>query len=242
MLFVDDLHVFYDAVEAVAGVGFHVTRGELVTIIGPNGAGKSTLLSAIAGLLPVSRGRITFEGVELTPGRSDRTVRRGLVMAAEEREVFAPLSVEENLLLGAYVVGGHGKKVHAELERIYCLFPMLKQKRHTAAGSLSGGQQQMLVIGRALMSEPKLLLLDEPSLGLAPLVVREIFETIANLRSAGLTVVLVEQNAHLALSVADRGYVMEDGRISLEGTSQELGSDVRIRQVYLGMDSHHAAL
>lgn len=241
MLIVEDLHVFYHAIEAVAGVGFQIAQGELVAIIGPNGAGKSTLLSAMAGLLPDVRGRISFEGRELTPGRSDRTVRRGMVMMAEEREVFAPLSVEENLLLGAYAIGGRGKRVRSGMEKVYTLFPMLKQKRHTAAGSLSGGQQQMMVIGRALMSEPKLLLLDEPSLGLAPLVVREIFDTIANLRSAGLTVLLVEQNAHLALSVADRGYVMEDGRFSLAGTSLELSADERIRQVYLGVGNQSAA-
>ena len=234
MLEIDDLTVNYGPVKAVRGVNMHVGAGEFVTVVGANGAGKSTLLGAVAGLLGSRSGRIAFAGQTLPPGRPEIAVGRGLALVAEEREVFAPLTVEENLILGAFVHGGRGARVQADLSSVYGLFPILAERRRAAAGTLSGGQQQMLAIGRAIMARPKLLLLDEPSLGLAPLVIREIFATIQDLREQGLTVVLVEQNARLALSMADRGYVMEAGVVVLMGTGAELLADERVRRAYLG--------
>ncbi len=234
MLVVEDLHVFYGLVEAVRGVSLTVGDGEFVAIIGANGAGKSTLLNAIAGLLAGCTGRICLAGRDLPAGRPELAVRNGLALVAEEREVFAPLTVEENLLLGAYIHGGRGRAVMDDLDLVYGLFPILAERRRASAWTLSGGQQQMLVIARALMSRPRLLLLDEPSLGLAPLVVREIFATVQSLRAKGLTVVLVEQNASLALALADRGYVLENGRIVLCGTGEDLLGEEKVRLAYLG--------
>lgn len=232
---VGDLHAYHGPVEAVRGVTLSVAEGEFAVVIGPNGAGKSTLLAALAGLLPSRTGRVHLLGRELPPGRPDLAVARGMALVTEEREIFTPLSVEENLLLGAYLRGGRGPSVRADLARVYALFPDLAARRRMPAGNLSGGQQQMLVIGRALMARPRLLLLDEPSLGLAPLVVAEIFATIQNLRAEGLTVVLVEQNAKLALSFADRAYVLEGGRVVLSGTGPGLLGDERVRHAYLGV-------
>ena len=237
LLVLEDLHAYYGPVEAVRGVNLAVTGGEFIAIVGANGAGKSTLLNAVAGLLGSRTGKISFLGRELPPGRPELAVKRGLTMVAEEREIFGPLTVEENLLLGAYVRGGRGPAVRSDLERVYALFPILVEKKHISAWTLSGGQQQMLAIARALMARPKLLLLDEPSLGLAPLVVREIFATIQSLRAEGLTVVLVEQNARLALSLADRAYVLENGQFVLTGTGAELLKDEGVRRAYLGGES-----
>ena len=235
MLTVKDLHAYHGQVEAVRGVSLSVAEGEFAVVIGPNGAGKSSLLAALAGLLPSRTGRVRFLGRELPPGRPDLAVAQGMALVTEEREIFAPMSVEENLLLGAYLRGGRGPSVRADLARVYTLFPDLAARRRTPAGTLSGGQQQMLAIGRALMARPRLLLLDEPSLGLAPLVVAEIFAIIQDLRAGGLTVILVEQNAKLALSFADRAYVLEGGRVVLSGTGPGLLGDERVRQAYLGV-------
>ena len=227
------LEVGYGGIRAVKGIDLSVARGELVCLIGANGAGKSTTLKAIAGLQPVAAEAIRYDGVSIGGARPFELVRRGLALVPEGRGVFGQLTVEENLAMGAYV-RDDAAAVRLDLERAFSLFPRLAERRRQSAGTLSGGEQQMLAIGRALMSRPKLLLLDEPSMGLAPLLVQKIFETILAVAKEGVTILLVEQNARLALEVSSRGYVMETGLITLSGPARELLADPKVRAAYLG--------
>jgi branched-chain amino acid transport system ATP-binding protein len=223
----------YGRIEVVHGVSLNVAAGEIVTLVGSNGAGKTTLLRAISGVQPIAKGAITFEGKPIQNLAPHLRVRLGIAQVPEGRQVFGPLSVEDNLRLGAWA--RRGADVRAEIDKVYAMFPVLAEKRAIAAGSLSGGQQQMLAIGRALMAAPKLLLLDEPSMGLAPLLIEQILTAIAELRRSGVTVLLVEQNVTAALAMADRAYVIETGRIVLSGESKAIGQDPRVRQAYLGL-------
>lgn len=234
MLEIENVRVNYGAIEAVKGVSLHVKRGEVVTIIGANGAGKSTLMKAIVGLQPLSAGCIRIGGVDCSGVSSHRRVELGVALSPEGRAVFPDQTVRDNLILGAYTKRRDRQHVESLLEKEFQRFPRLKERRDQLAGTLSGGEQQMLAISRALMSEAELLLLDEPSLGLAPLVITEIFRTIRGLRDAGLTVLLVEQMANKALTVADRAYVIETGLIICEGTGAELLRDPKVRKAYLG--------
>ena len=227
------LEVSYGGIKAVKGIDLGVSRGELVCLIGTNGAGKTTTLKAVAGLLPVVADAILYEGAPIGGLPAFELVRRGLALVPEGRGVFGQLTVEENLAMGAYV-RSDAAAVRLDLERVFSLFPRLAERRRQSAGTLSGGEQQMLAIGRALMSRPKLLLLDEPSMGLAPLLVQKIFETILEVAKEGVTILLVEQNARLALEVSSRGYVMETGLITLSGPARELLVDPKVRAAYLG--------
>ena len=232
MLTVRALECAYGRIPALKGVDLELRAGELVALVGGNGAGKTTLLRAISGVLH-SRGRVLFDGRDLSDAPPEARVAAGIVQVPEGRQVFGPLSVEDNLSLGAY---RRGRTAAARtLERVYTMFPALAERRHHAAGTLSGGQQQMLAIGRALMAQPRLLLLDEPSMGLAPRLVAEIFACIQALRDADMALLLVEQNARAALAIADRGYVLETGRIVLAGTGAELLADEGVRTAYLGL-------
>lgn len=233
LLRVVDLETAYGRIQALKGISLEVRQGELVTLIGANGAGKTTTLRTLSGVQPVTAGHIFFDGRDISQMRSDLRVRLGICQSPEGRQVFSPLSIEDNLRLGAYLAPK--SHVGQDLERIYSLFPMLKEKRNLAAGTLSGGQQQMLAIGRALMGRPRLLLLDEPSMGLAPLLVEEVFNVIKNLKKDGITILLVEQNAADALAIADRAYVLETGRIVLSGTGAALSRNEEVRAAYLGM-------
>ena len=230
------LSVNYGKVEALHGRALRLHRGEIVTVIGPNGAGKTTLLSALIGLLPV-RGEIVYLGVRQGAGRSvEQLVRQGMTLVPEKRELFAEMSVEDNLLLGAFDRYRAGHRDHLEtMDQVFDTFPRLMERRNQMAATLSGGERQMLAMGRALMAKPRLLLLDEPSLGLAPLVIKEIFRTVAQLKRLGVAILLVEQNARAALQVADYGYVLETGELSLEGPSSELSMDPRVIESYLGL-------
>ena len=232
MLKVEKLVSAYGRIEVLHGIDLEVHRGEIVTIVGANGAGKTTLMRAISGVQPIRSGTITFEGANIDAVPGHKRTGLGIAQAPEGRQVFAPLSVEDNLRLGAW--SRTDKDSSRELEYVYSLFPILKDKRLLAAGGLSGGQQQMLAIGRALMAKPKLVLLDEPSMGLAPILVDQIFDVIRTLKREGQTVLLVEQNAFSALSLADRGYVLETGRVALTGRGVDLVQDARIRETYLG--------
>ncbi|HEY0834815.1 MAG TPA: ABC transporter ATP-binding protein [Azospirillum sp.] len=239
LLDVKDLSVAYGKVEAVTKISLSVPRGSIVTMIGPNGAGKTTTLSAIMGLLP-SSGTITFDGEAEPDPEVERMVVRGMNLVPEKRELFGSMSIEDNLLLGAFQRHRHGHRDQRDtMEEVYALFPRLKERRRQAAGTLSGGERQMLAVGRALMAKPKLLMLDEPSLGLAPLIVREIFRIIAELRGRGVSILLVEQNARAALQVADYAYVLENGAVKMEGDAQDLANDPRIIESYLGLTSKH---
>jgi len=233
MLVVEDLHVGYGAIEVLHGISFSVSAGQVVALIGPNGAGKSTTLNALSGLVPVRNGRIHFNDQRLNSLRADQIAALRLVQVPEGREALAPLSVAENLELGAYVRRDRAA-IQTDLDQIYGRFPRLGERRNQTAGSLSGGEQQMLAIGRALMARPRLLMLDEPSMGLAPMIVNEVFQIIADLRQEGMTILLVEQNANKALKVADYGYVIDRGRIVKEGESRALRSDPQIVAAYLG--------
>jgi branched-chain amino acid transport system ATP-binding protein len=230
MLEVERLDSRYGRIPALAAVSLRVDRGELVALVGANGAGKTTLLRAISGVQPASGGAIRFDGQDLARLHARQRVQMGIVQVPEGRQVFAPMTVEDNLRLGAFARGTRGA-----LARVLALFPALEEKRRELAGNLSGGQQQMLAIGRALMAEPRLLLLDEPSMGLAPRLVAEIFARIAALKALGTTILLVDQNARAALAIADRGYVMETGRVVLEGSARELLRDPQVQQAYLGV-------
>ncbi len=234
MLELRDVQVRYGSIRALQGVSLVVRQGELVALIGSNGAGKTTTLRTISGLLRASEGSITFEGAEIGRAPTDRIVALGIGHCPEGRRIFGGLTVRENLILGA-VSQSDRAAVSAELDNVFTLFPLLKERLGQAGGTLSGGEQQMLAIGRALMSRPRLLLLDEPSLGLAPLLVERIFETIAQLKAQGRTILLVEQNVHHALDIADRAYVMETGRITLEGPADLLRHDPKVEQSYLGV-------
>ena len=227
------LAVAYGGIQAVKGIDLVVNPGELVCLIGANGAGKTTTLKGVCGMLPVKSGSIHYDGRNITGLPPFELVRNGLAMVPEGRGVFGALTIEENLAMGAYI--RHDRDgVHADIDRVFDLFPRLKERRRQTAGTLSGGEQQMLAIGRALMSKPKLLLLDEPSMGLAPLMVQKVFETVVSVSREGVTILLIEQNAKLALEVSHRGYVMESGEITLEGASKSLLHDSKVRAAYLG--------
>jgi branched-chain amino acid transport system ATP-binding protein len=233
LLKVSGLQSAYGRIVALKGLDLEVRQGELVALVGANGAGKTTFLRTLSGVQPMMAGQIQFDGEDISSLRADLRVRRGICQVPEGRQVFGPLTIEDNLRLGAYT--RPRARTQGDLERIYALFPILKEKRHLPAGTLSGGQQQMLAIGRALMGEPKMLLLDEPSMGLAPLLVQEVFNVIKRLKAEGITLLLVEQNAFSALAIADRGYVLETGEITLSGTGEELIHNEQVRAAYLGM-------
>ena len=233
MLSVEGLRSRYGRIEVLHGIDLEVSSSEIVTVVGANGAGKTTLLRCLSGIQPVSSGSVVFRGEALTTVPAYRRVQRGLAQSPEGRQIFTNLTVEENLRLGAYHFSDD--KVERDREDAFVMFPILREKRNLAAGTLSGGQQQMLAIARALMSRPSCLLLDEPSMGLAPILVAQIFDVVKSLKSLGVTVLLVEQNAFGALSVADRGYVMETGRITMSGPAAELIADENIRAAYLGI-------
>ena len=232
ILKVEDINVYYGSIHAIKGVSFEVNQGEIVTLIGANGAGKSTTLNTISGLLHSKTGSVTFLGEDLGRIPCHKIVSKGLALVPEGRRVFLQMTVQENLEMGAFTQGG--KSVDADLERVYAQFPRLKERCNQVAGTLSGGEQQMLAMGRALMSHPKLLMLDEPSMGLAPILVEQIFDIIRELHKAGTTILLVEQNAQAALSVADRGYVLETGKVVTTGTGHELLESPTIKEAYLG--------
>ncbi len=233
LLSVSYLESCYGRIKALKGIDFEVREGETVALVGANGAGKTTLLRTLSGVQPMSAGSIRFAGEDISKLRSDMRMRRGICQSPEGRQVFGPLSIEDNLRLGAYTQPKG--QVEGDMEKVFSMFPILKEKRALPAGTLSGGQQQMLAIGRALMGRPKLLLLDEPSMGLAPLLVQEVFNVIKTLKAQGMTIILAEQNAFAALAIADRGYVLETGNITLSGSGQELISNEQVRAAYLGM-------
>ena len=232
ILKVEDINVYYGSIHAIKGISFQVEEGEVVTLIGANGAGKSTTLNTISGLLRSKTGSITFLDHDLGRTPPHKIVSQGLALVPEGRRIFLQMSVQENLEMGAFTQ--KGGDIKADLEQVYALFPRLKERLKQTAGTLSGGEQQMLAMGRALMSRPKLLMLDEPSMGLAPILVEQIFEIIENLHKAGTTILLVEQNAQAALSVADRGYVLETGKIVTTGTGTQLLESPEIKKAYLG--------
>ena len=231
ILKIDDINVFYGSIHAIKGISLEVNEGEIVTLIGANGAGKTTTLHTISGLLRPRSGSIQFCGEDITKIPAHKLVERGLAHCPEGRRVFLQMTVQENLDMGAYI---RRDDFSASLDEVYELFPRLKERRKQVAGTLSGGEQQMLAMGRALMSKPKLLMLDEPSMGLAPILVEQIFAIIQNLHSIGTTILLVEQNAQAALSIADRAYVLETGKITLSGTGAELAKSDEVRKAYLG--------
>ena len=233
MLKVQDLKVRYGMIEAIKGISFEVRDGEIVTMIGDNGAGKTTTMHAISGLVKAAEGSIKLDDTELTRTAPNKIVGMGLAQVPEGRRVFAEQTVEENLILGAYLRKDKSG-IASDMEEVYQLFPRLKERRTQLAGTLSGGEQQMLAMGRALMAKPSILLLDEPSMGLSPLLVSEIFRIIQEINDKGTTILLVEQNAKRALAIADRAYVLETGKITLEGTGEELASDERVQKAYLG--------
>jgi branched-chain amino acid transport system ATP-binding protein len=233
VLSVENLISRYGRIEVLHGVSLSVAEGEIVTLVGSNGAGKTTLLRTISGVQPSMSGSIRFAGEQIDGLSAHRRVAKGIAQVPEGRQVFAPLTVEDNLRLGA--VTRRDADIDADLAEVYAMFPVLAEKRHLPAGALSGGQQQMLAIGRALMARPRLMLLDEPSMGLAPRLVEQIFATITGFKQRGLTVLLVEQNARAALAIADRGYVMETGRIAISGGGRALLDDDRVRAAYLGV-------
>lgn len=231
MLKIDDIHVYYGAIHAVKGVSFEVGEGEIVALIGANGAGKSTILKTVSGLMHPRSGSITFMDQDITHSDAYKLVRRGLAHVPEGRRIFLQMTVQENLEMGAYTQKEVSKD---DLEKVFELFPRLKERRKQVAGTLSGGEQQMLAMSRALMSKPKLMMLDEPSMGLAPILVDQIFSIIKELHKAGTTILLVEQNASKALQIANRAYVLETGNITLQGTGAELAKSDEVRKAYLG--------
>ncbi len=233
LLTIEDLHASYGQVSALKGVDIEIAEGELIALVGANGAGKSTLMHSLSGIHNIKSGKVHFMGQDITAMRPDKRVVMGISQVPEGRQVFAQMSVEDNLLMGGFT-RSRARSVQGK-EKSYDMFPVLKERRFQLAGTLSGGEQQMLAIARALMAEPKLLLLDEPSMGLAPLLVDQTFATIEELAKAGTTVFLVEQNAYMALSIADRGYVMQSGRTILSGTGMELLNDERVKAAYLGV-------
>ena len=233
MLEVNDIKVYYGMIQAIKGVSFHVDEGEVIALIGANGAGKTTILHTVSGLLTPKEGSITFEGQDLVKIPGHKIVSMGMAHVPEGRRVFAQLSVLQNLMMGAYTRKDK-EEIAQTLETVFDRFPRLKERQNQMAGTLSGGEQQMLAMGRALMSHPKIILMDEPSMGLAPLLVREIFSIIKEINSEGTTVLLVEQNANMALSIADRAYVLETGRVVLSGTAAELAASEAVQKAYLG--------
>jgi len=231
MLKIDDIHVYYGAIHAIKGVSFEVHEGEIVALIGANGAGKSTILKTISGLMHPRSGSISFMDQNITHTDAYKLVQHGLAHVPEGRRIFLQMSVQENLDMGAFTQKSVSKE---DLDMVFDLFPRLKERRHQVAGTLSGGEQQMLAMSRALMSHPKLMMLDEPSMGLAPILVDQIFSIIKNLHAAGTTILLVEQNASKALEIADRAYVLETGKVTLSGTGAELAQSDEVRKAYLG--------
>jgi branched-chain amino acid transport system ATP-binding protein len=232
LLEVDDIHAHYGAIEALKGVSLTVEHGEVVTLIGSNGAGKSTTLRSISGLTPASSGKITFDGEDITRVPPHDIVTRGIALAPEGRHCFPRMTVRENLDLGAH--RRRGPEIASDLERVFELFPRLQEREKQKAGTMSGGEQQMLAIGRALMARPKLMMLDEPSMGIAPLLVQRIYETIGEINASGVAILLVEQNANYALDVAKRGYVLETGQVALSNDSAKLRDDPEVQRAYLG--------
>ena len=232
MLQAEDLNVYYGSIHAIQGVSFTVNKGEIVTLIGANGAGKSTTLNTVSGLLRSKTGSLTFRGESISSMAPHAIVRKGIIHVPEGRRIFSKLTVEENLEMGAYT--RPGKELGDAIAGVFDRFPRLKERRRQVAGTLSGGEQQMLAIGRALVSRPSLLMLDEPSMGLAPILVEQVFSIIQEIHRSGVTVLLVEQNARMALSIADRGYVLETGRVVLSGPGRELLSNDSVRRAYLG--------
>lgn len=233
MLEVKDLQVYYGVIQALKGISFEVEQGDVVALIGANGAGKTTTLHTITGLLPSKAGNITFEGTDITHVPGYKLVSMGIAHVPEGRRVFASLTVLQNLKMGAYTRSDK-KEIEDTIEMIYKRFPRLKERKNQLAGTLSGGEQQMLAMGRALMSDPKIIVMDEPSMGLSPLLVKEVFSIIEELNRRGITILLVEQNAKMALSIADRAYVLETGKITMSGKASELLNDERVRKAYLG--------
>ena len=233
MLEIKDLNVFYGAIHALKGISLTVGDGELVSLIGANGAGKTTTLHTISGLLTAASGSVTLDGTDLQKVAPNTIIGLGLAHVPEGRHVFARMTVEENLRMGAYIIKDQ-KKIAENMEKVYGHFPRLKERRRQLAGTLSGGEQQMLATGRALMTDPKIVLMDEPSMGLSPILVKEIFAIIEELHRSGITILLVEQNAKMALAVSDRAYVLETGTISMEGNAADLAADDRVRKAYLG--------
>ena len=232
LLKVDNIHVFYGAIHAIKGISFEVEEGEIVTLIGANGAGKSTTLNTIAGLLKPREGRITFDGKNITGMNASKMVYNGMALCPEGRRIFQQMTVRENLEMGGY--SRPKLEIAASMEDVFNRFPRLREREKQIAGTLSGGEQQMLAMGRALMSKPKLLMLDEPSMGLAPILVEQIFDIIKELHAAGVTILLVEQNAQMALSIADRAYVLGTGQVTMSGPAAEVLADDRVRAAYLG--------
>ncbi|ASM78915.1 metal-dependent hydrolase [Vitreoscilla filiformis] len=238
ILSVRDLHAGYGKAEVLSGLNLNLPRGSVVTVIGPNGAGKSTTLNALMGVLR-AKGSIVFDGQDVTDATLEERVMAGLALVPEKRELFSTMPVEDNLVLGGFKPMRQGvANWRSTLDEVYAIFPRLKERRAQLAGTLSGGERQMLAVGRALMSRPKVLMLDEPSLGLAPLIVKEIFRTIDQLRSTGVSILLIEQNARAALEVADYGYVLETGAVALEGPAKALAGDSRVIDTYLGAKKH----
>jgi branched-chain amino acid transport system ATP-binding protein len=234
LLEVKDLHVYYGKVHALNGINLEVEEGEIVTLLGANGAGKTTTLNTISGLLKPQKGSIIFDGKVINDLPAHKIVNLGICQAPEGRKIFTTLTVQENLNMGAYSLGNDRRAIEENRRRVFNLFPRLEERKDQIAGTLSGGEQQMLSIGRALMARPRLLMLDEPSLGLAPMLVRAIFDTIREINEGGVTILLVEQNARAALKLADKGYVLETGNIILSGSAEELMKDERVRKAYLG--------
>jgi branched-chain amino acid transport system ATP-binding protein len=232
LLDVSDIHAHYGSIEALKGVSLSVEEGEVVTLIGSNGAGKSTTLRSISGLTPASSGSVAFNGEDITRVPAHQIVERGIALAPEGRHCFPRMSVRENLDLGAY--RRRGPSIDEDLDRVYDLFPRLKERENQKAGTMSGGEQQMLAIGRALMAQPKLLMLDEPSMGIAPILVQRIYETIGEINRQGVAILLVEQNANYALDISKRGYVLETGRVALANDSAQLRDDPEVQRAYLG--------
>ncbi len=233
MLDVQDLHVYYGAIHALKGVSFHLDKGEVVALIGTNGAGKSTTLNTLSGLLPPTQGSFSFEGEDITAVAPQDIVKLGIVQVPEGRKIFARMTVRENLEMGAYIFDDRAQ-IEKDVNKAFDLFPRLAERQRQLGGTLSGGEQQMLAMARALMTRPKLLLMDEPSMGLAPILVEQVFEIIQEINRSGTTVLLVEQNAQMALSIADRGYVMETGKIVLTGSGEELLVNPQVKEAYLG--------
>jgi len=233
MLKIENLHVYYGGIHALKGLNLEVPQGKIVALLGANGAGKSTTLRTITRLVKPAEGKIIFQGEDITQLRTTEIIKKGITLVPEGRRVFSNLTVKENLRLGAYTRKDHDG-IKKDMEWVYELFPRLKEREWQAAGTLSGGEQQMLAIGRALMSRPALLMMDEPSLGLAPIVVRDVFNIIKEIHRSGMTILLIEQNARAALQIADYGYVMETGSIVLQGSGQELASNDEVRKAYLG--------
>jgi len=233
MLQVDNLHVYYGAIHALKGITFHVEKGEVVALIGANGAGKSTTLSTISGLLQPREGKVIFQGEDVTLTPAEQTVLKGIVQVPEGRKIFATLTVMDNLEMGAYTQRDK-KQFQRDLEYVFSLFPRLRERKNQLGGTFSGGEQQMLAMARALMSHPSMLLLDEPSMGLSPILVEQIFEIVQNINKEGTSILLVEQNAQMALSIADRAYVLETGEITLEGSAQEVLENPMVVEAYLG--------